>query len=155
MDLYGRAFIILQEESMKTWILVADAARAFIYESEYPHHGDYQLVHRFHHDESRAKGEELLADRPGHFQTDHGARSSYEKSHPKEVEAEKFMTELAHYVIHAKKEKQFEDMITVVPAHLYGIFEKHVKDHVKITQHFSKDYTQEPLEHLKTLLRIS
>lgn len=139
---------------MKTWILVADAARGFLYDAEYPHQGGYELCHTFHHDESREKGCDLNADRSGHYQTSHAARSTYEHTDPKDAEAEKFMCELAHYLIHERKQQKFEDLIVVMPAHLYGVFEKHAKKHLNIIQYVSKDYTQEPVENLEVLLRV-
>ncbi len=133
---------------MTTCIIVANASDALIYETEQVKGGKFSLVEKFSHPESRAKGEDLNSDRPGHYQTDHGARSAYEKNDPKQVEAEKFCCELAH---HAKKMfgcGKFDHLILVMPAHIHGFFMKHFTCKFSNIEHLSKDYTKLPMDEL-------
>ncbi len=133
---------------MTTCIIVANASEASIYETEHVRGKKFTFIEKFEHPESRAKGEDLTSDKPGHYQTDHSARSAYEKSDPKQVEAEKFSCELAH---HAKKMhgcNQFDHLILMMPAHIHGFFMKHFTCKFSNIEHVSKDYTKLSMDEL-------
>ena len=50
-----------------TWLIVANASQATVYETE-SHPKTLKLLKEFLHPASRAKGVDLASDRPGHFQ---------------------------------------------------------------------------------------
>lgn len=139
---------------MTTCIIVANASEASIYESENKHGNKLTLIEKFNHPDSRKKGEELTTDKSGHFQTDHGARSAYEKNNPKQVEAEKFSCELAHHAKKMHSSNQFDHLILVMPAHIHGFFMKHFTCGFSNIEHISKDYTKLPMDELKKQIDV-
>ncbi len=127
---------------MNTWILVANASKAFLYSSENLYTGDLQLVEELRHPESRKKGVDLITDGPGGYATDHGARSAYEKSHPKEDEAEIFAIKLASLLKDGNYNNDYEQLVLVATSHFYGLMKKHMDFTVDEFIHIDKDYTQ-------------
>jgi len=127
---------------MNTWILVANASKAFLYSSENLYTGDLQLVEELRHPESREKGVDLITDGPGGYATDHGARSAYEKSRPKEDEAEIFAIKLASLLKDGNYNHDYEQLVLVVTSHFYGLMKKHMDFVVDEFVHIDKDYTQ-------------
>jgi len=127
---------------MSTWILVANASEAFLYRAKALKSKELARIHDFSHPESREKGIDLTTDGAGSFKTDHGARSSYEKSHPKEVEAVLFAQELADYLDHGRRQNEFDQLLIIAPAHFYGLMNKHLNKHLDYTKHLAKDYTK-------------
>lgn len=140
---------------MTTCIIVANASEASIYEAKNERSNQYTLIEKFKHPASRKKGEELLADRPGHFQTNHDARSAYEKSDPKQVEAEKFSCELAHHAKKMHSSNQFNHLILIMPAHIHGFFMKHFTCGFSNIEYISKDYTKLPMDELIKQININ
>jgi hypothetical protein len=138
---------------MSALILVANASEACLYTCKNLRTQPLSLVDELIHPESRQKGVDLISDRPGHYAVGSKARSAYEKSNPKEVEAERFICELAskfHDMVGAKKP---DKAIVVMPAHLYGLFGKHFHGGAAELVHICKDYTKckedELLEHIR------
>lgn len=82
-----------------TWVLVADAARARLF--QYDGFGaPIRLLKEWMHPDSRARNQDLVTDRPGRVMqsrptAEHGSRSSMEPDlSPKRVEHERFAREL-------------------------------------------------------------
>src|SRR5207302_1996007 len=80
----------------RTWIVLADAATAKVYEPQASRR-DWKLIAELAHPESRAKESELGTDKPGRVrQSTTGSRAAMEPPTPrKEVEIEKFAREIA------------------------------------------------------------
>jgi len=83
---------------MKNWLVVANASRARVLEAT-SKPGRYVHIADLVHPQSRQKGTELAADRPGHVPgpTAHGAGSSAfdPRTAPREREHDRFARELA------------------------------------------------------------
>ncbi len=126
---------------MNTWILVANASKAFLYSSENLYTGELQLVEELRHPESREKGLDLITDGPGSYKTDHEARSAYEKSHPKEDEAVTFAIKLASLLKDGNYNHDYEQLVLVVTSHFYGLMKQHMDFTVDKFVHIDKDYT--------------
>ena len=79
----------------RTWIVLADAATAKVYEPQASRR-DWKLIAELAHPESRAKESELGTDEPGRVrQSTTGSRAAMEPPTPrKEVEIEKFAREI-------------------------------------------------------------
>ncbi len=127
---------------MKSWILVANSSQAKLYNSENLRAKELKLLKDLDHPESREKGSELTSDRPGHFQTDHKARSSYEKSHPKQEEAEVFAIELAKLLQDGNNQNEFEKLIVYAAPKFCGMLRQHLGSNLKDFSYIDKDYTQ-------------
>lgn len=138
---------------MDTWILVANASEAYLYKSANLYTGDLQFVEELKHPESREKGINLTSDRPGHYQTDHKTRSAYEKSHPKEDEAESFARELAALLKTGHNNHDYEQLILVAAPHFYGLLNKYINFTIDKCTHINKDYTKLTEKELLTKLQ--
>ncbi len=127
---------------MKSWILVANSSQAKLFESENLRAKELKLVKELDHPESREKGTELTSDRPGHFQTDHKARSAYEKSNPKQEEAEVFAVDLAKLLKDEFNKNKYEQLIVYAAPQFYGMLKNHLHFLPEEYSHISKDYTK-------------
>lgn len=131
-----------------TWLLVANASQATIYQTE-QRPKTLTMVKEFLHPPSREKGESLASDRPGHFQgeavgmegTTHGAFN--EPTDPKAYEHERFATELAKELDAGRTANSYKNLIIVASPHFHGLLNKSMNTHVAamVGQHIQKDYT--------------
>lgn len=130
---------------MSIWILVCDASRAVLYETE--KRGDaWRSLGLYSHPESRMKNSELTPTEPGHsLKSKGGARHTVMESStsPKDAEKEHFAQQLAGVLNDGAKKQSFDGLVLVAPPHFAGRVEHHLsseaKKHVKATVH--KDYT--------------
>jgi len=130
---------------MITWILVSDASRARLFsmaEKDKP----WELVQAFEHPESRAKSSELSSDGRGSMQQSagRGNRPALEPhTSPKEVEADVFVRELAHYLDNGRTHNAYNNLALVAPPSFLGKLRNslsvQVMKHVTVT--VDKDYT--------------
>jgi protein required for attachment to host cells len=128
---------------MKTWILVANASDAKLFQTEDLRKGHLTLVKEFIHNESREKNTELVADGPGYIQTDRQGRNAYEKKEdPKQVEADNFAHELVKVIKHGHATQEFLKLIICSSPHFYGLLHKHLNMDDKNFTHIPKDYTK-------------
>ncbi len=138
-----------------TWLVVANASQATVYETE-AKPKTLKLLKEYHHPASRAKGSDLASDRPGHFQqeargmegTTHGAFN--EPINPKDYEHERFAIELAKELDAGRNANLFNDLIIVASPHFHGLLNKHMNGQVAemVSRHIDKDYTAETAEGL-------
>ncbi|MBN1684828.1 MAG: host attachment protein [Gammaproteobacteria bacterium] len=138
---------------MLTWVLVANSSEAYLYQSENLRTEGLTLINEFRHPKSRKKGLDLLTDRPGHYGTDHGARSAYEKYDPKEIEAERFAKELIAELGQGGKVRDCKKIIFIAPPHFYGLLKKDLACHEAEIVHIAKDYTKLSPEELLSRIR--
>ena len=131
---------------MITWILVSDASRARLF-SLAEKEKTWELVQAFEHPESRAKGSELITDKPGRMQQSagRGNRPAMEPHmSPKEVEADVFVRELADYLDNGRTHNAYQNLALVAPPSFLGKLRNslsvQVMKHVVVT--VDKDYTQ-------------
>lgn len=127
---------------MSIFILVANASEAHLYEAKNIHCKDLTKTKTLTHPESRTKGRELISDRPGHYQTNHSARSAYEKCKPQETQAEYFAIELCEELNKNRTHNNYEKLIIIAPPKFYGRMQKHLDKHVTEFSHIPKDYTK-------------
>ena len=138
-----------------TWLIVANASQATLYETETPPKS-LKLLKEFLHPASRAKGNELASDRPGHFHaeargmegTTHGAFN--EPIDPKDYEQERFAIELAKELDAGRTTNSYDNLIIVASPHFHGLLNKHMNEHVAgmVSRHIEKDYTGETVKGL-------
>ena len=139
---------------MKTWILVANASEACLYDSENLRTQALNLLKKFDHPESREKRLDLTADRAGHYSTNHKARGRFEdKSDPKKVEADNFARELAEALGAGNNNHDFDQLVLVTSSPFYGKLNKHIDFTLDNLNHIDKDYTKLKAEELLEKLR--
>ena len=110
---------------MKTWILVADACEARLFET-FDAGRTLHLLNRFAHADSRAMEAELTTDRPG--STHSGAHRGISTMEPhtayKEAQAIEFAALLAEHLNLASREALFKALVLVAPPHFLGLIRK-------------------------------
>ena len=141
---------------MSTWVLVANSAEAKLLTSPNFRTENLVLVGEYSHPDSRKKISDLLSDKPGHFKTDGGARSAYDKGDPKKVEVEHFAQELIKQLkAHCDFDK-IKTLVIVAPPHVYSLIDNHLHAHHNLLDklvHIGKDYTKYSLPDLNKSLR--
>lgn len=126
----------------RTWIVLADAASARLYEQDGPH-GNWALLSELQHPESRARESELVTDKPGRVKQSRGYRSAMEPRTPaKKLEARKFARQLAKALEDGLLRKAYERLILVAPPGFVGLLRQELSDHVRgrIAALVEKDY---------------
>lgn len=139
-----------------TWILVSDASRARLFVGQKKNQ-PWTLLESIDHPESRAKGKDLVTDRPGRVAQSGGSNSSggpgspgkgsrsgmEPPTSPKEVEHEQFARFLADFLAKGLREQAYSSILLVANPHFLGLLrtmmDEQVKKHVKAT--VDKDYT--------------
>ncbi|MCW8828411.1 MAG: host attachment protein [Gammaproteobacteria bacterium] len=145
---------------MPTWLLVGNASRARLFETQ-ARPRTLKLLKEYLHPPSREKGEELASDRPGHFQaeargmegTTHGAFN--EPTNPKDFEHDRFALELAKELNDGRTQNRFGNLMIVASPHFHGLLNQHLNEHVAkmVSSHINKDYTDLNEEKLLEALR--
>lgn len=143
-----------------TWILVANASLAKLYENLGPNKG-LKLVKEMIHPESRLKNSDLVTDRAGSMASNgNGPGVKQPQTQPKDHEAKVFAHELAQELYSGRTRNAFRRAIVYAPPAFMGMLNS-VLDHPTaqlISDRFEKDYTKtaEPKlrEHLEGCLYL-
>lgn len=136
-----------------TWILIANASQARIYQTHKPllfkanGHGEdhIELIAEFSHDASRRKTGDLVSDRNGNYQVGPMGHGTFaESSDPKQVEAERFAKQLVEQLNSGRVAGQYDDLVIVANPHFRGLLNKHFTRHLTrlVSQSIDKDYTR-------------
>lgn len=129
-----------------TWILVANASLAKLYENMGPNKG-LKLVRELIHPESRQKNGELVSDRSGAMAaTGAGGGSMQPQTMPKQHEAKVFAQEIAQALYQGRTSNAFKRAIVVAPPAFMGLLNAVIDGPTAqlITDRFEKDYTKSP-----------
>jgi protein required for attachment to host cells len=111
----------------KVWILVANASRGRIYETQQGEDADWRLVEAFTHPSGRSHTDELVTDGAGRNASQ--GRSVHHnamvpKTSPKEVEKEHFVHALVTALDHGLRTNLFDHLVLAAPAHVLGMLKK-------------------------------
>jgi protein required for attachment to host cells len=139
------------------WIVVANAGRARLFESGRAG-APFALLRAFEHPESRAKGGDLVSDRPGHTATDQGRRTTLDPdTAPKRVAQEQFARELGQALEQGRVQNRYGGLVLVASAPFLGILRAHLPDGVKtrVREAIDKDYTALTERELADQLSVS
>lgn len=153
-------------ESMRTWVVVADAARArFFRVEENPEaHGGSQFapsgealvgalveIKDLSHPESLLKEREMASDEPGmtSVQHLHSKFGMAEIVPPKEAEAVRFAKEVADHLKH--EVSAYDRLYVVAPPHFLGLLRADIDKavHAKVAGEFHKELTHFPAEQIR------
>lgn len=129
-----------------TWIVVANASQAKLYENQGPNKG-LRLVKEMDHPESREKAANLVSDRIGNFQ---GSGSYAQHTDPKHHEMDRFAHEIAHELENGRVGNAFSRLVLVSSAPFIGRVKQHLTEQVKgkVSDMIEKDYTKLPVKDL-------
>lgn len=117
----------------RTWIVVADSARARIFFTD-RRDQDWELVESLEHPEARSRGRELLTGPP--------AMETGE--HPKEREAVVFARQLARRLERAFNAHEFRQLVLVAPPEMMGLLRQSLAPPVAgaVAHEITKDLSQ-------------
>jgi len=139
-----------------TWVLIANASQARLYAC----HGRFDqidLVREFEHTASRAKGTELLTDRPGHSASGHGGRRTSLPSHTdaRRHEHERFALEIVRELDAAHAAHRFDRLVLMASAQFLGMLKSQLSKGLvqAVTHTEDRDYTGVPVGELVKELR--
>ena len=126
----------------RTWIVLADAATARLYEPQAGRR-DWKVIAELTHPQSRAKESELGRDKPGRVKQSAGSRAAMEPPTPrKKVEMEKFARQLAKALDDALVRKAYDRLVLVAPPEFLGILRATLPERVeaRVAASVEKDY---------------
>jgi protein required for attachment to host cells len=143
----------------RTWVLVADGARARILENDGPGHGLHEVEgHEFKGDHSATH--DIVSDRQGRSFSSHGPGRSAIASHSdphRELKAT-FAHHLADVLERGLAQKSYDHLVIVAAPVTLGDLRSAISDHVraKIVGEIAQDLTKTPNakigEHVKDVL---
>jgi len=140
-----------RSRAVKTWIVVADAARARFIEQA-GRNEPLAVLEERHHDASRLLSGEIASDGRGRtFDSGGQGRHAMEPpTDPHRHEKAKFAREVAEVLNQAAKAQRFDRLIIACPAHMLGDL-RHDLDKAaagKVVVEVPKDLTRLPLHEL-------
>ena len=107
------------------WIVIANTVSAKIYARDSKNDKRLMLITELNHPEGLQKDQDLVSDRPGHYQTDHATRGSYEESHAKATQNDRFALSISNLLEKARTLNQFQSITLITAPHFLGLLEKH------------------------------
>ncbi|MEN3951056.1 host attachment protein [Iodidimonas sp. SYSU 1G8] len=134
-------------KKIRSWIVVADSAKARIYSNTGPKL-DLALVSEIDSDGARRSSQELVTDKPGRtFSSASPRRSGMEPpSDPQDVEKHKFVKHLVSILDTAALGDEFDDVYLVAAPRTLGEIRKLANGHItdKVRGELAKDLTNIP-----------
>lgn len=139
----------------KTWVVVADSARARIFRRE----ARWQALHEHSdlaHPESRLHDGDLKTGGRGeqHESTNRSAHSSDPSVNPSEKQAEDFARDVAHTLHSGRNRGDFEKLVLVAPPSFLGRLRLKL-DHSTtqcVTQEVDKNWSRQSVQQIQGLL---
>ena len=146
----------------RTWILIADGARARILENDGPGHGLHAVNGLVFHGD-HASTHEIVSDRAGRSHSSVGpGRSAIEAHSDPHRELKKtFAHTLADALAHGLAQKSYDRLVIVAPPSALGDLRAALPEAVraKVTGEIAKDLTKTPngelVEHLQGVLPLT
>ena len=132
-----------------TWVVLAGAAEAKIYEHRHKNNS-FKLHHELDHPEGRLKTHDLVTEHPGRYASGSSTGAFSQDHNSKDNENTRFAKEIVDYLDHARTTNKFDEVIVIMSPHFYGLFEKHLGHELKkkIVRHLMKDYSNMPEKEL-------
>jgi len=133
-----------------TWVLVANASTARLFVSEDPRRS-LRLDREFDHPESRMKGRELVADRPGHGL---GNGTFVPASDPHDQQAEAFAAKLAGVLEQGRTSGACRRIVLIASPAFLGLLNAKLTSAARalVSDSLQKDYTRSDEKALQAIL---
>lgn len=146
---------------IRTWIVIADATRARIAVNDGPGRGVAPVAGQ-EFEGRNLPGREIMSDRPGRTfdSAGRGRHGKEPRTGPREVEALRFLHDLAERLDEGRKQERYDRLVIVAPPKALGQLRAQLSAGVRerITGSLDKDLTHVPdhqlAEHLGTLLPV-
>jgi protein required for attachment to host cells len=146
-------------KATRTWILIADGARARILQNDGPGKGLHEVKGLVFHGD-HASTHEIMSDREGRSHSSVGPGRSAIESHsdPHRELKKKFAHQLADALAHGLQQKAYDRLVIVAAPSALGDLRAALSEQVraKVTGEVAKDLTKTPdgevAEHLRDVL---
>jgi protein required for attachment to host cells len=138
------------------WVLVADRARARIFESEWPLGNQLKEIAALVHPEGQAREQDVLTDEPGRFaELAAGPHSGERRTDHRHKTAIEFANVVAERLEKGRVGNQFGHLVLVAPALYLGVLRGTLSSPLaKLVSHeVTKDYTHLPAREILPLLQ--
>lgn len=138
------------------WVLVADRARARVFQSPWPLNSTLDEIATLVHPEGKAKESDVLTDGPGRFaDTVAGPHSGEPRTDHRHRTAQDFAHVLADHLEKGRVTNQFGHVVIIAPALFLGVLRDTLSGPLsKLVDHeVDKDLTQLPARELLTILK--
>lgn len=137
----------MQGKTIKSWIAIADSAKARIYATS----GTalkLELVNELDSEAARRLTQDLVTDRPGRSFSSAGPRRAGMEPHsdPQSVEKHKFVKDLVDYLDAAALKGQFDDLFLIAAPRTLGEIRRLSNGHIgaRLKAELGKDLTNVP-----------
>ncbi len=132
----------------KTWILVADSAKAKIFEW-YPLEKHIKEIIQLHENDARKPERELKSDRPGHGHASSTTARYAVEDHAnfKEQASQAFLKKVADLLCVKENLTEYDDLVIIVSEKVYHLIYENmsVLGQKKIIRHYAKNLTNMPI----------
>lgn len=138
------------------WVLVADRARARIFQSPWPLNSQFDEIATLVHPEGKAKESEILTDGPGRFaEVAGGPHSGEPRTDHRHRTAQDFAHVVADHLEKGRVTNQFGHLVIIAPALYLGVLRDTLSGPLaKLVDHeINKDLTQLPARELLPILK--
>jgi protein required for attachment to host cells len=141
---------------MTTWILVADEARARLFEAV-RRDGEIEEIYGFVHEASRAHGRDLTTERPSRTQESvGGARHAIEPHTDIEtIEAQRFARALAEFLEGGRTSHRFDQLTLLAAPRFLGLLRSALGTELRklVTREVAKEVTTERADQIQARLK--
>lgn len=136
-----------------TWLVIANSVEAKFF--NVLNHQNYEVVKTLTHESSRLKNQDLVSDRPGHYQSSHSAHGQFmPHSDMHTLEHEHFAAEIGKFLEHAHSQHLFESLIVCAEPRFLGELRNAFSEGLKRLLHkeVHKDYVPLDAQKLKAVI---
>ena len=115
-----------------------------------------EVIKNFKHPDSRLSDQQLVSDRPGHYNTPDTSHGAYvPDSDPHALEQVIFAREIARFLDHERTTEKYQHLIICAEPHFYGLLKNEMGVHVSkmIKNHYLKDYAHLEKNELQDIIK--
>lgn len=138
------------------WVVVADRARARIFEAAWPLNSKFDEIETLLHPEGKAREQDVLTDEPGRFsEVSAGPHSGERRTDHRHRTAIDFANIVADRLEKGRVTNAFGHLVIVAPALYLGVLRQKLSNPLsKLIDHeIAKDLTQLPARELLPMLK--
>jgi protein required for attachment to host cells len=138
----------------RTWIMVADAARAQLFLNEGPQE-PIEPIDSMENPNAHLRDRDLVSDKPGRsIESVGGAHHAEERIDHHRADKAAFARRVAEYVDRGAAEKKFDKLVLIAPPQMLGDLRGALGQHsqARVTHQVAKDLTKLPVAKLQEQL---
>jgi len=116
------------------------------------------LLKEIAHPENKLHNQDLVSDKPGHYQARDAAHGTYSPHmEAKEIDIDNFSREIATELDQGRNNQSYEQLIIIASPHMSGLLFQHINKHVKemVRHNIHKDLLNLPHHELLEFLQAN